>query len=103
MSQLVLNNLGDTLLGGSTAGLLVEKQVDHTVGDEAPVLHGALGKVGNGHLVHLGEGELDAKNLFVEFQGSNGKVQRESAMLNVLAWRGIDTDRDTELCGLDIV
>lgn len=103
MSQLVLDDLGNTLLGSGTAGLLVKQQVDNTISNKTPVLHSALGKVGNSNLVHLGEGELDAKDLFVELEGSNSKVEGEAAVLNVLARRSVDTDGNAEGGGLDVV
>ena len=37
MRQLVLNNLSYTLLCGSTAGLLVEEEVDRAVCNQTPV------------------------------------------------------------------
>ncbi|KAH6608355.1 hypothetical protein Trco_001701 [Trichoderma cornu-damae] len=99
----MLDNLGHALLGSSTAGLLIEHQVDDSISDQAPVLHGSLGKVGNGNLVHLGQGEVDAKSLFVERQSLGSEVDREAAVLDVLARRSIHTYRDPEISRLHVV
>lgn len=101
--QLVLDNLGHTLLGGGAAGLFVKHQVDNAVRDQAPVLHGALGKVGNSNLVHLGQGEVDAKRLFVKRQRLGSEVDGEAAVLDIVAGRSIDSHGDSEIARLDVV
>jgi hypothetical protein len=36
MGKFVLDDLGNTLLGGCTAGLLIEKKINDTVSDQTP-------------------------------------------------------------------
>ena len=103
MSKLVLDHLGNALLGGSTADLLVQKEVHNSVCDKTPVLHGTLSEVRNGDLVHLGERELNAEDLLVESEGLGSKVEREAAVLNILSRRSIDANGDAEVVGLDVV
>ena len=99
----MLNDLGHALLGRRSTGLLIEHQVNNTVGNEPPVLHGTGREVGDGDHVHLGEGEVDAEDLLVECEGLGGKVQGEATVLDVLAGRGVDADRHSEVVGLDDV
>ena len=96
MGQLVLHDLGDSLLGRGTAGLLVVEEVHHSVGDEAPILHGAGAEVGDGDHVHLGQGKGAVKGLLVIVEGSRGKLERESAVFDVLVGRGEDAHRHSE-------
>ncbi len=101
MSEFVLNDLGHALLGRRSAGLLIEHQVNDTVGDESPVLHGTGREVGDGDHVHLGEGEVDAEDLLVECEGLGGKVKGEATVLDVLAGRRVDANGHPEVVGLD--
>jgi hypothetical protein len=103
VSKLVLHNFRHTLLGRSTARLLIEQEIDNTVGDETPVLHGTLREIGNGNVVHLGEGEFSAKDLLVEFESFDAKLEREAAVFNVLAGRSVDAAGDAVRARLDVV
>ena len=100
VSKFVLHNLGNALLGGCTAGLLVKEKVNDTVSDETPVLHGAGREIGNGDHVHLGQGELAVELLLVEFEGLCGEGSGEVAMVNVLVRGAEDADGKAELVGL---
>lgn len=103
VGQLVLDGLGNTLLAGGTAGLLIQQHVHDTVGDQTPVLHGTSAEVGHGDHVHLGQGELVIERLLVEGQSAGGQVQGEATVLNILIRGSIDTDGDAESLRLDVV
>ena len=103
VGKLVLDHLGNALLGGRPADFLVEKQIHNAVRHQAPVLHGAGSKIGDGNLVHLGQRKFDAEHFFVESKSARREVQRETAVLDVLAWGSVDTDGNAEVLGLDVV
>lgn len=99
VGKFVLDDLSNTLFPVDGGGFGVVEQVDDTVGDQTPVLHGAGREVGNGNHVHLGERVVDAECLLVECEGPRGDVKGEIGVL-LVSGSGVHTDGKTEGIGL---
>jgi hypothetical protein len=99
MSQLMLNDLGNTLLALNRGGGGIVQKVDDTIGNKTPVLHGTSREVGNSDHVHLWQRILDVECLFVEFEGLGSNVEGEVGIL-LVAGSSVDADGQTEIVGL---
>ncbi|GJC83687.1 hypothetical protein ColLi_06525 [Colletotrichum liriopes] len=91
VSQLVGDDVGDAVAVPRLGRLLVEEDGGGAVGDETPVLHGAVGELVDSEQVGLGEGVLDAEDVGEEVNDA-GRVPQGPAALLLEAAGGVDAD-----------
>lgn len=91
VSKLVGDNVGDGVLESSIRSLLVKEDLSSTVGNETPVLHGAVSELVDGEQVRLGKRVVNVENLREKVDDLRGVLQSPATLL-LETTGGVDTD-----------
>lgn len=81
VSKLVGNNVGNIVLKASRGSLLVKEHAGRAVGDQTPVLHGAVGELVDSQKIRLGERVVNIEDFGKVVNGLGGVLESVAALL----------------------